>query len=219
MRSSKPSEPISNGRATRPRNNTSATEISADDLDDEDAAKVLEEIAMGKGIQEPGSRRMSVASRPTAQHYRIPNGNLTSVFCEEALLEDDMARLARQQEIFPIHSALAISQGVCDELLSIYFRRMDWSWKVHHEPTFLAEYQEYRSLQASGQYNLIVRLSRPRSSRLLMPLLGSGLACPVLDDALCSCVVVVSRSANGILQSLSLFSLLILISYSLYVKP
>ena len=218
MRPSQPSEPILNGRATRPRNNTSATEISADDLDDEDAAKVLEEIAMGKGIQEPGSRRMSVASRPTAQHYRIPNGNLTTVLCEEALLEDDMARLARQQEIFPIHSALAISQGVCDELLSIYFRRMDWSWKVHHEPTFLAEYQEYRSLQASGQYNLIVRLLRGRNSTLLIPLLGSGLACSVLDDALCSCIVAISRSANGMSSHCGLISLLILLR-SLYVKP
>lgn len=113
---------------------------------------------MGKGIQEPSSRRMSLPSRPAAQHYRIPNGNLTTVLCEEALLEDDRARLSRQQEIFSIHSALAISQGVCDELLSIYFRTQDWSWKVHHEPTFLAEYREYRSLQASGQYNFIVRL-------------------------------------------------------------
>ena len=117
--SSRPVTPFRS--AVRPRT-FSETEVAAEDLGDEAAAKVLEEIAMGRSVDELGFKR----SQTEGSQKVILSGSTTSIFCEEALAESPLARSERQHQLFEIYAALPESQAVCDQLICrvylYYFR-------------------------------------------------------------------------------------------------
>ncbi|KAM0791451.1 hypothetical protein ACM66B_005906 [Microbotryomycetes sp. NB124-2] len=120
------------------------------DSDTEDAALVLEELALGKNLTRVGSRRRKIADNP------FPGTRPTRGLADPTMSRHMKSLLVAKPEqrrkfvLDDIYESLPKKQ-MMDHLVQTYFTRADWAWHLHHRPTFEAEYAAFGQLLAAGR--------------------------------------------------------------------
>ncbi|KAI5479669.1 Zn(2)-C6 fungal-type transcription factor [Pseudohyphozyma bogoriensis] len=133
------------------------------DSDTEDAALVLEELALGRTLTRVGAR----VARRSAGHISTPPSHPplpTPPFpgSSKALSVPPASRAmssllvprveGRRKLVFDdIWRTIPSNKPVLDWLINHYFQRTDWGWHVHHKPTFMAEYEAFSQLIVEGR--------------------------------------------------------------------
>ncbi|KAM0754833.1 hypothetical protein T439DRAFT_297225 [Meredithblackwellia eburnea MCA 4105] len=155
-----------NGPHHHPLHDHAGTEDSGGeepDSDTEDAALVLEELALGRKLARVGSRARKssgLVQTPPVAATPTPPTTLPSLTTELTMPPASRAMASllvpavdkrRKLVMDEIWRSIPSSKPVLDWLLSNYFSRADWGWHLHHKPTFMAEYDAFTDLVIQGR--------------------------------------------------------------------
>ncbi|GAA6051731.1 hypothetical protein JCM3770_002704 [Rhodotorula araucariae] len=151
----------------------------------EDAALVLEELALHHTLTRMGSRsnknarpapaaRVSQERTPIlapaaplpAKSTAVPRASLPPPAQQPQPVDDLAARAmasllvppidARRQLVLDdIYASLPQRKSEIDWMLRNYFERVDWAWHLHHKPTFFAEYDAFCVLRTQNRLSEI----------------------------------------------------------------
>lgn len=123
------------------------------DSDVEDAAQTLEELGIGRKLI-----RVEIHPRKSSMNFPSPAISIPSILPMTPLSAAMQSLIVpippepRQKLVLDyIFSTLPTSKPVMDFLITNYFQNAEWAWKLHHKPTFLAEYEAYGVLMQQGR--------------------------------------------------------------------
>ncbi|BGP32255.1 hypothetical protein JCM10296v2_004036 [Rhodotorula toruloides] len=158
----------------KPSTNDGEDQQDSDAENVEDAALVLEELALhhkltrvapktGKTARSASPRLASSSHSLPVLPLVLPGSGAMHISPSSTVSNADLASRALESLIVPaidsrrklvlddIYANLPQRKSVSDWMLRNYFERVDWAWHLHHKPTFLAEYDAFCLLRSEGR--------------------------------------------------------------------